>query len=260
VNNQAALNSENIYQVNTDLFAGPLSLLLDLIERSELDITTVALAQVTDQYLSYLEQLETRDPSEVSSFLVIAAKLLLIKSIHLLPRPPVYAVEEEDAAEQLVQQLKLYKKFKKVSQFLETRQNLGYHTFVRVSPPEIHSEGKLDMSGVSLQTIFACALEIFTNRSGAINLDEVVAMPRVTIREKIKTILEALSLTKASTFEKMLKSGSRIEIVITFLALLELIKRQIIEVNQIALFEDIELRTSSNWQYQDELQLEFEDE
>jgi len=259
VNIQTHTNKEP-YKVNTDLFEGPLNLLLELIERSELDITAVALAQVTDQYLNYLEKFEYRDPSEVSSFLVIAAKLLLIKSIHLLPRPPVFLGEEEDTAEQLIQQLKLYKKFKKASLYLEERQNLRMHTFLRVSPPEFQVESKLDMSGISIQTLFEVACDIFLNHSSLINLDEVVVMPRITIREKIKAILDELSLKKASSFEKILKTGSRIEIVITFLALLELIKRQVIEANQIALFKDIEFKASENWQQQDEIQLEFDDE
>ena len=76
------------YTVRLPVFEGPLDLLLELIERAELDITKVALAQVTDQYLSYLRQLETKDPSDLASFLVVAARLLQIKSEALLPRPP----------------------------------------------------------------------------------------------------------------------------------------------------------------------------
>ncbi len=76
------------YRVSTPVYEGPLDLLLDLIERAELDITSLALAQVTDQYLAYLSQLQDRDADQVSAFLVIATRLVLIKSQKLLPRPP----------------------------------------------------------------------------------------------------------------------------------------------------------------------------
>ena len=87
------------YQIQLPVFEGPLDLLLHLVEREELDITTVALAQVTDQYLAYLTELERRQASELAEFLVVAAKLLLIKSRALLPRPPIPSPEEEDVGE-----------------------------------------------------------------------------------------------------------------------------------------------------------------
>src|SRR5512142_586785 len=93
------------YQVTTPVYEGPLDLLLQLIERAELDITRLALAQVTDQYLAYLRGMEDRLAEEVSAFLVIAARLLQIKSEALLPRPPVREAGEEDPGEALAQQL-----------------------------------------------------------------------------------------------------------------------------------------------------------
>jgi segregation and condensation protein A len=100
------------YTVRTTVYEGPLDLLLDLIERAELDITSVSLALVTDQYLAYIKNLERINADEVSAFLVIAAKLLQIKSEALLPRPPTRPAGEEDAGRSLVDQLKLYKRFK----------------------------------------------------------------------------------------------------------------------------------------------------
>ena len=90
------------YQVSTPVYSGPLDLLLDLIESAELDITALSLALVTDQYLQYLNQVKEQDPEEVSAFLVIAAKLLQIKSAALLPKPPSEAkTAEEDPGEEL---------------------------------------------------------------------------------------------------------------------------------------------------------------
>ena len=93
--------------VHTPVYEGPLDLLLDLIERAELDVTTVSLAMVTDQYLVYIHSLEQARADEISAFLVIAAKLLQIKSEALLPRPPVHEPGEENIGEDLVRQLKL---------------------------------------------------------------------------------------------------------------------------------------------------------
>ncbi len=84
---QVASHQTEGYQINTPVYTGPLDLLLDLIERAELDITLLALAQVTDQYLDYLEQIADLDPAEVSAFLIIAARLVQIKSAALLPKP-----------------------------------------------------------------------------------------------------------------------------------------------------------------------------
>src|SRR3970282_2140475 len=101
------------YQVSTPVYEGPLDLLLELIERAELDITRLALAQVTDQYLEYLRVLQHHNAAEVSAFLVIAARLLQIKSAALLPRPPIdhLGSDEEDPAEALARQLILSTRF-----------------------------------------------------------------------------------------------------------------------------------------------------
>ena len=94
------------YTVQTPVFEGPLDLLLNLIERAELDVTAVSLALVTDQYLAYINGMEELNADEISAFLVIAAKLLQIKSEALLPRPPAREAGEEDAGLALVDQLK----------------------------------------------------------------------------------------------------------------------------------------------------------
>jgi segregation and condensation protein A len=100
----------NGYTVTITVYEGPLDLLLQLIEHAELDITAVALAKVTDQYLAYIHLMQV-PADEISAFLVVAAKLLQIKSEALLPRPPVREVGEEDPAEALARQLRIYKRF-----------------------------------------------------------------------------------------------------------------------------------------------------
>ena len=109
------------YTVVTPIYEGPLDLLLLLIERAELDITSLALAQVTDQYLEHLRNISDLSPDEVSAFLVIAARLLQIKSEALLPRPPQREPGEEDPGEALARQLILYKRFKELANLLAQR-------------------------------------------------------------------------------------------------------------------------------------------
>lgn len=231
------------YHVATAVYEGPLDLLLQLIERAELDITTLALAQVTDQYLAYLENLQARDPAEVSAFLVIAAKLLQIKSSALLPRPThvEFGEAEEESAEALARQLIQYRRFKQLAGILALREEQGLKTYLRVAPPAIKVEAKLDLSDVTLADLVAAARQILLNQNGLKDLSTVVTLPRVTIREKISTILETLRHAGASTFRSMLHTQNRLEIVVTFLAMLELIKRHIIQAQQPALFGDIEI-------------------
>ena len=111
------------YNVQTPVYEGPLDLLLNLIERAELDITSVSLAMVTNQYLAYINSLEQINADEISAFLVIAAKLLQIKSEALLPRPPARMPGEEDIGKSLVDQLKLYKRFKEIGGWLNAQQH-----------------------------------------------------------------------------------------------------------------------------------------
>ncbi|NOH03493.1 MAG: segregation/condensation protein A [Chloroflexi bacterium] len=133
------------YKVQIPVYEGPLDLLLSLIERAELDITAISLASVTDQYLAHLQGLERLIPDEISSFLVIAAKLVQIKSEALLPRPPEREAGEEDPGIALVEQLKLYKRFKEIGVWLEERQAKNLRTFLRVAPPP-KVVPKLDLS------------------------------------------------------------------------------------------------------------------
>lgn len=259
---QIAGHQADRYQVATPVYEGPLDLLLELIERAELDITRLALAQVTDQYLAYLAELQDHNPAEVSAFLVIAARLLQIKSSALLPRPPAEpgAPEVEDDGEALARQLILYKRFKELAGFLQMREERGWRTYLRVAPPpKSIAAPRLDLSGVSLQDLVEAAKDVFFDRNALADLDTVVSMPRITIREKIRAIIDTLRAVKLTTFRSMLSPGtSRVEIVVTFLALLELVKRHIVAAQQSNLFGDIALETVGEINDNEPLTIEFE--
>jgi segregation and condensation protein A len=246
------------YTVRTSVYEGPLDLLLDLIERAELDITSVSLASVTDQYLASIKGLEQINADEISAFLVIAAKLLQIKSEALLPRPPSQAASEEDVGRSLVDQLKLYKRFKEIGGWLNGRQQANLRTFLRVAPPP-RVEPKLDLSNITLERLVTAATEAFAKEHNKQPLGVIIAPPRVTIREKIDLIAKLMKDVERASFRALLDPGaSRLEIVVTFLAMLELVKRYRIHAHQEGLFSDIEINRMEAWKDDEEIEIEFE--
>jgi segregation and condensation protein A len=226
------------YQIRLPVFEGPLDLLLHLIEREELDITTVALAQVTDQYLAYLAQLERQQVKELADFLVVAAKLLLIKSRALLPRPPALPSEAEDVGEELVHQLQIYRRFKEIASLLHERAEQGLHGYVRIAPLP-HLEPHLDMGDVTLQDLLAAVAEAL-DATPTPPVGEIVAPIAVTIAEQIIHIEEQLARRRQIRFREVLSEATtRAEIIVTLLALLELIKQDRATVRQERLFGEI---------------------
>lgn len=246
------------YTVHTPVYDGPLDLLLNLIEHAELDITSVSLATVTDQYLAYINSLEQINADEISAFLVIAAKLLQIKSEALLPRPPVREHGEEDAGQALVDQLKLYKRYKEIGGWMFVRQQSNLRTYLRIAPPP-KVEAKLDLSNLTLEKLVAAAEAAFQKEAEKKPLGDVIAPPRITIREKIDLIAKMMKEVERSTFQALLTQGaSRLEIVVTFLAMLELVKRYRIHAHQEGLFSDIEIDRMEEFTEDEEIELEFE--
>lgn len=246
------------YKVLTSVYQGPLDLLLSLIERAELDITTVSLASVTDQYLEHLRNVEQQKPEEISSFLVIAAKLVQIKSEALLPRPPEREPGEEDPGVSLVEQLKLYKRYKEIAVWLEERQSNNLRTFLRVAPPP-KVEPKLDLSNLTLEGLLYAAETAFAKEMDKKPLGTIITPPRVTIREKIDLITRTLKNIQRMTFSGLIPDkATRVEIVVTFLALLELVKRYRVTAKQDVLFGDIEFERSEDWKDDEEIEMEFE--
>ena len=246
------------YTVRTSVYEGPLDLLLDLIERTELDITSVSLATVTDQYLASIKNIEQINADEISAFLVIAAKLLQIKSEALLPRPPARATGEEDIGRSLVDQLKLYKRYKEIGVWMNARQQANLRTYLRVAPPP-KVEPKLDLSNLTLEKLISAAEEAFAKERNKQPLGMIIAPPRVTIREKIDLISKVMKEVEHSTFHALLEPGaSRLEIVVTFLAMLELVKRYHIHAQQEDLFSDIAIDRMEDWKDDEEIDIEFE--
>jgi segregation and condensation protein A len=226
------------YQIQLPTFEGPLDLLLQLVEREELDITTIALAQVTDQYLAYMAELERRQVKELTDFLVVAAKLLLIKSLALLPRPPTLSPDDEDVGDELVRQLQAYKRYKEIGTLLHEREKQGLHAYVRIAPLP-HLEPQFDLSGVTLSDLLGAVQEAL-DALPAPPVGEVVTPITVTIEQQIVHIEDQLTRRRQVRFREVLSGATtRIEVIVTLLAVLELIKQDRASVRQEQLFGEI---------------------
>jgi len=226
------------YQIQLPVFEGPLDLLLQLIEREELDITTVALAKVTDQYLAYLAEMERCQAKELADFIAVAAKLLLIKSLALLSRPSELPPEAEDVGDELVRQLQEYKRFKEIAALLDERAQQGLHSYVRIAPLP-HLDPQLDLGNVTFSDLVALVQEAL-DAVPAAPVGEVVTRPPVTIAEQIARIEDRLTRRQQIRFREVLSGATtRIEVIVTLLAVLELIKRDQVQVRQEELFGEI---------------------
>jgi segregation and condensation protein A len=230
------------YTLQLPDFAGPLDLLLRLIEKDELAITTISLALVADQYLAHVRALADPDPVTVAEFLALAAQLLLIKSKALLPRPdPPAPPVEEDAGEALARQLREYQQFKHAAGQLRQWEAAGRHTWERVGPPP-----RPDLPPPELQPHTVSGLVNALNRRLLLlrpDTPPAVAVPMakvITIAEVAERLHTRLNDQAFLEFEDVLDlTTSRAEVIVTLWTVLELFKRQIISVEQNDLFGHI---------------------
>ena len=246
------------YPVHLPVFEGPLDLLLHMIEAQELDISVVSLMAVTEQYLKTLNELEEIEPGALADFLVVASRLLYIKSYHLLPKPrPPVEDEEEASGDALLRQLMEYRQFKEAAATLRAREEAGVRAYIRIAPrPEV--ERRLDLSNVDLEALHR-ALQRVLQRIPAEPPLPSVKTYSITVAEQLENIRACLRDAFASNgcrgennfrpynlrgvpFEALLsRSVTRLEVIVTFLALLELIKLHEVEVIQDATFGEIYL-------------------
>lgn len=229
------------YQVKLEKFQGPLDLLLQLIEKNKLDITEVSLAQVTDQYLKYLENSKEIILENLADFLLVAAQLILIKSKVLLPD---LELDEEDelSAEELQNRLYEFKRFKNASRKLKElyfSENISFEQ-------KFYPEDKIafypgsNLTQENLKKAYETVLVIFEKFKP---LKEEVIRETISVKEKIIHLQHLISKQVNIRFKSILtKAKSRLEVIVSFLALLELVKQRIVKVNQEKTFGEIELR------------------
>lgn len=231
------------YEVRLPLFEGPLDLLLHLIEKETLDITQVALAQVTDEFLAYVEAMRGHlELDLVADFLAVAARLLWIKSRVLLPRPSssvAAAYRQEEGEDELVQQLRLYRQYKEAAQALRERDQLGLRGYVRLTPPPRPQRLQIDLSGVTLAQLQAAAEGILYPSEGP-RPQEAIQRPRISITQQIRLIRTRLIQWAKVSYSKLLsREPTRVEAVVTLQAILELIKQCAVSATQTQRFGEI---------------------
>ena len=242
------------YAVSLPAYEGPLDLLLHMIEVRELDVSLISLMAVTDQYLKTLNTLEEIEPGALADFLVVASRLLYIKSYNLLPKPrPPVEDEEEASGDALLRQLLEYRRFKQVASSLRAREEAGLRVYVRTAPkPDI--ERRLDMSNLDLEALQRALRKVLQRIPVEPPLPRVKTYP-ITVAEQLENVRVYLRTAFAAerlnrrgvSFEGLLsRSATRIEVVVTFLAVLELVKLREVEVVQDETFGEIRLLPSTN--------------
>lgn len=245
------------YKVVTPVYEGPLDLLLQLIEKAELDITKLSLALVTDQFLEHIHHIDEGLVEDVSSFLVVASRLIQIKSEALLPRLIQREPGEIDLGEALALQLRTYKRFKEIANLLEQRLTTGQRTYPRYEHV-YKMEASFDFIGLDIADLFSIAQFVFLKEDHSAALGTVVTPPKITIREKVYLIADFIRQQKTGYFHDLISNrNERLEIVVTFLALLELIKRQMIAASQDRIFRNIRLEPGDIWDENLMFELEF---
>ncbi len=262
-------NQQDRYVVHLSIFEGPLDLLLHLSEKRQMEITTISLVAVTDQYLAYLQQWnsELLPLANMASFVSIAARLLFIKSQYLLPHAPK---EEENSggegavamAEELQRHLVEYKLAKEIAQVLRQREEAGLQTYSRSgllagieaqlawTPPTLTG-----LEVTSLGRAFQRLLELQTRDEA--NGEGLVPVARVRVSERIAEIISRLQERPSILLSQVLENEhSRIVIVVTFIAVLELWKWERIDVCQQELLSPIVLERGMRWAEANEEEVE----
>lgn len=231
------------YKLRLEMFEGPLDLLLYLIKKNDIDIYDIPITEITDQYLEYIDAMKTIDLNMVGDFLVMAATLMHIKSKMLLPPDPLAQEEvEEDPRDELVRRLEEYKKFKEIAEQLKDKEGLRQDLFPRMIDEAALNELKEDAKEVMIEATLFDLINALSQALKKVPETKTyeVTQEEFTVEQKIHAILHILveqdSLNLGELFSK---SANKMEIVVTFMAILELIRLKEIMCIQRRMFDDI---------------------
>lgn len=222
------------YKIKLEVFEGPLDLLLHLIKEEELNIYDIPISRITAQYFEYLEMMKQFNMEIAGEFLVMAATLIYIKSRMLLPSPPT-AEEDElagvDPREELVRRLIEYRKYKEIASTLREKEMEQSHSFSRGTVMELNLEDPDYLQEISVFQLLAAFRKMLKD-SGAGALYEVT-LEDISVTERMNEIMELLETEPRVQFENLFANRrGRMELIGTFLAILELMKQQLIRVFQ----------------------------
>ncbi len=222
-------------------YEGPLDVLLRLIEERQLEITAVSVASVADQFLTYMTSMSSREPRMLSNFVSVAARLILLKSRALLPQFDHNDHPDEENGDDLVQQLRGYQLYKRTARWLQARETAGLRCY-DVHPPTLvrpHSQ-RLPLDNVTLAILARAMHHVVDRWLPPPPVDNVLSRLPFTVHDFITRIEAALQQNPRITFHTMLGDLElRVEIIISLLAVLELLKRNSVVVRQEQLFGEI---------------------
>ena len=256
------LKTQHSFEVRLEVFEGPLDLLLKLIERKQLEISKVALAEVAEAFLTYLEAHPNMPPGPLAAFVWVASKLLWIKSNALLPRPPITRVEddEEDPGDELVRRLEAYKRVQEAAKWLRSRETEGLRSYERPVPLDLGTlprPAPAEM-GTGLDGVTLSRLVRMVQKRMQLALPEVPAASTtvrghtITVAEKVAHLRRRLSslgpggrIPLGEDFASA-SARSRTELVVLFLAVLEIIRRKYGTAEQDELFGEVWLAKSTD--------------
>jgi segregation and condensation protein A len=228
------------FELRLPNYEGPLDVLLRLIEEQQLQITAVSLTAVADQFIAYLGSMARRDPQTIAGFLAVAARLILIKSRALLPQA-VVPTDDREETDNLVSQLRALQLFKRAAAILKDREVRRLRSF-NVQPPPIPrpQSRALPLDNVTLEILARAMQRVVDRWLPPPMADEMVSRLSVTVNDSMDKIQTAVARYPRVTFTEMLDGvNTRVEIVVTLLGLLELLKRFSVRCYQDALFGEI---------------------
>lgn len=216
-------------------FSGPLDLLLSLIDEEKMNISELAISQVTEQYLKYLETIGEAAPEELADFLVVATRLLLLKSRNLLPQ----ISPDDEQGPSLEEQLRLYKAFLEASKKLNKKWLAGKVAHFRIEPPR-RPAGFVPPQNLGLENLRESMLKLLSRLRPLKDLPRAMIDRGISMKEKLDQIRSLIKKNKSASFHEVLQnSQNKTEVIVTFLALLELVKENAVALKQDDSFTDI---------------------
>lgn len=233
-----------VYEVKTDVFEGPLDLLLHLIKQLEIDIYDIPMTEITDQYLQFIQRMKYIQLDIASEYLVMAATLLAIKSDMLLPKKEITTDDNyiEDPREELIERLIEYRKYKEIATQLEDKELEETQVFTRtpISFKDILSDPPVTRGNVSIFDMVSALETVFQRKKWYQPLDTKINHNEISINERIEHIKKYLKQRKKQVnFYELFQIPNKTAIITTFLAVLELMKDNIIQCQQDEQFSEI---------------------
>ena len=236
--------SDNTFQIKTEVFEGPLDLLLSLIEKRKLFINDIALSKVTDDFIAYVKNFESFPIGDSADFILIASTLLLIKSKSLLPTLDL-SEEEQASIEDLEARLKIFARMKELS--VHVRERFGRRMLFAKENNKIEVKVFSPHAKMTLPNLVAAMLDVIKNFPKKEILPKAIVRKVISLEDMIGRLTQRITSSLRMSFHEFanVKKEEKVNVIISFLAMLELVKQGVIHVMQEQKFDDIKMETAA---------------